>query len=62
MGLSPYFAAKDLAQLVGVHPRTVKRKAKEFNVPPTIADRSMLRWSFKDASRLLRAWENHKLP
>lgn len=52
-----YFSAKDLAQLMGVSTRTVKRTAKTFDVPPTVQHNACLRWRYDDAYRLLKAWE-----
>ena len=57
VGLSPYISIGDLAQIMSVSTRTVKRIYIRVGVPPTVNGPSCHRWSFRDASRLLRAWE-----
>lgn len=60
MGLSPYVTVKDLASLMQLSPRTVKKKAKLLGFPPSVNDHACMRWNFRQASRLLRAWENNQ--
>lgn len=60
VGLSPYISIKDLAQIMGLSTKSVKRVYKRLNVPPTVDRHACQRWTFRDASRLLRAWEGQQ--
>jgi hypothetical protein len=60
-----FLCLKDLAQMLQLHPRSVKRLYRRLGVPPTIEAHACHRWSPEDAERLIEAWKEHckkKLP
>lgn len=52
-----FLCLKDLAALMQLSPRSVKRWAARLNVPPTVPGQSSQRWSRKDARKLLKSWQ-----
>jgi hypothetical protein len=62
--MAKFLGLKDLATLMSVSTRTVKRAWMRLGVPPTIRRHACHRWSWEDASRLLVLWrsENSDTP
>lgn len=53
---SEFVALKDLARIMGLHPRSVKRWWKRLKVPPTVERNCCHRWSAEDANKFLERW------
>jgi len=51
-----FVSVKELAQLMGLHPVSVKRWWKRLDVPPTVQIHHCHRWSPEDAQKLLDRW------
>jgi DNA-binding transcriptional MerR regulator len=51
--MTQFYCAKDLASLLEIHVRTLKKWAARVKVPPTIRGQACNRWSSADADRLV---------
>lgn len=51
-----FVSMKDLAQIMELHPRSVRRWWRKLKVPPTVEAHHCNRWSPADAKKLLDRW------
>lgn len=55
--MSQYLCLKDIANAMQLSVRSARRWWKRLDVPPTVSGNTANRWSERDASLLLRRWE-----
>ncbi len=54
-----YYTTKDLASLMLLHPRTVKRWWHKLRVPPSVGVHRNHRWTERKAKLLLKRWQDY---
>ena len=60
MALSRYLTINDLADVMRLSNDSVMRWARRLRVRPTVNRYNTIRWSQRDAERLLAKWQTHK--
>lgn len=53
------YCAKEIAAMLGIHTRTLRRRVKQFRVPPTIPAHACNRWDGRAVKRLLNRIKKH---
>jgi hypothetical protein len=53
------YTTKDLATVMLMHEKTVKRWWRKLNVPPLIAGNRSHRWTQRQATRLIERWQKY---
>lgn len=54
------YTTKDLANVMLLHVRTVKRWWKKLNVPPFVSRNGCHRWTYRQAITLLNRWRKYQ--